>query len=85
MPNGINFDFSDDSQWKAYVAQQFGILAERTEGLKELKEDVPVLKQEIIQIKEDMKSDKYWGNVKAASGPVMVILHAVAHKLGINV
>jgi hypothetical protein len=85
MPNGLNFDLSDDSQFKAYVAQQFGILAERTEGLKELKTDVPLLKQEVADIRQDMKDDKLWANIKAYSGPVMVVLHVAAKKIGFNI
>ena len=85
MPNGINFDISDDAQFKAFVVQQFGILAERTEGIKELKKDVPVLQLEVKDIREDMKDDKFWSNVRGYSGPVLVGLHIVARKLGINI
>jgi len=35
-------------------------------------------------IEEDMKDQKFWGNVKASSGPVMVMLHIAAHKLGLK-
>jgi hypothetical protein len=83
--NGIAFDISDDQQFKTFVVQQFGILGERTQGLAELKKDVPVLQQEVKDIREQMKSDKFWGNVKAASGPVLVALHIAAKKIGINI
>ncbi len=38
----------------------------------------------ISAIEVDMKDQKFWGNVKAASGPVMVMLHIAAHKLGLK-
>lgn len=85
MPNGVIYDISDDNQFKAYVAQQFGILAERTKGLSELKEDVPVLKQEVKDIKDDMERKEFWHNVKSYSGPVLVGLHIIAKKLGLNI
>jgi hypothetical protein len=80
--NGISFDISDDAQFKTFVVQQFGILGERTRGLPELKENMPVLQQEVADIREDMKSDKFWGNVKSYSGIVGVAIHVAAHKLG---
>jgi len=86
MANGqISFDISDDNQFKSFVVQQFGILGERTQGLAELKKDVPVLQEEVKTIREDMKSDKFWGNVKASSGPILVALHLAAHKLGLKI
>lgn len=33
-------------------------------------------------VETDLKDQKFWGNVKSASGPVMVLLHVAAHKLG---
>lgn len=33
-------------------------------------------------IEDDAKTDKFWNNVKAYSGPVMVAVHVAAHKLG---
>ena len=85
MPNGLTFDISDDNQFKAYVAQHIGILVERTEGLKEIKVAVPLLKQEVDDIKQTMKDDKFWGNIKAYSGPVLVALHIAAKKIGLNI
>ena len=85
MANGISFDISDESQFRTFCVQQFGILGERTEGLKELKTKFPVLEQEVKDIREDMKDEKFWNNVKAYSGPVMVALHVAARKIGINI
>lgn len=85
MPNGINFNISDDSEFKAYVVQQFGILAERTEGLAGIKTAVPVLQTEVKEIKDDMERKEFWHNVKSYSGPVLVGLHIIAKKLGLNI
>jgi hypothetical protein len=85
MPNGLNFDISNDEQFKYFVVQQFSVLREQTEGLPQIKIDVPLLKQEVADLKKDIKDDKFWGNVKAASGPIMVALHIAAKKMGINI
>lgn len=85
MDNGLTFDISDDNQFRAYCVRQFGILAERTEGLKDIKRDVPILKQEVADLREDAKSDKFWDNVRGYSGIVGVALHIAAHKLGFKV
>jgi hypothetical protein len=83
MGNGVlTFDVSDDQQFKTFVVEKLGILTERTEGLKQIKVDVPLLKQEVADIRDDMKSDKFWTNVKSYSGIVGVALHVAAHKLG---
>jgi hypothetical protein len=39
----------------------------------------------IPKIEASIADDKRWQNIKHAAGPVMVILHAVARKLGIPV
>ena len=85
MPNGISFDISDDAQFKTFVVQQLGIIGERTQGISDIKRDVPVLKQEVADIREDMKSDKFWGNVKSYSGIIGVVFHMAAHKLGFKI
>jgi len=83
--NGVNFDISDDNQFRMYCVQQFGILADRTKGLEQIKVDVPLLKQELADVQEDIKDEKFWNNVKAYSGPILVGLHVVARKIGINI
>ncbi len=61
----------------------------------DLKEDIGGLKAEIAgfrgeagarisAIEIDAKDQKFWGNVKSFSGPVMVALHITAHKLGLK-
>lgn len=61
----------------------------------DLKEDIGNLKAEfsnfkgsagarITAIEQDTKDQKFWNNVKAYSGPVLVTLHVVAHKLGLK-
>jgi len=39
----------------------------------------------IAAIEADAKDQKFWNNVKAYSGPVMVALHVAARKIGINI
>ena len=85
MANGLTYDYSDENQFKAFLIQSLTQLQENTKDLPSIKieiKKIPLLEQEVNDIREDMKSDKFWGNVKSASGPVMVVLHAVAHKLG---
>jgi len=83
--NGVNFDISDDNQFRMYCVQQFGILTDRTQGLEKIKIDVPLLKQELADVREDIKDEKFWHNVKSAAGPFLVVAHIAAKKLGINI
>lgn len=83
--NGVNFDISDDSQFRAFCVQQFGVLMERTAGLSELKTEHAVMKQEIADIQTDMKDAKKWENIKMAVGPVMVFLHGLVRALGFHI
>jgi hypothetical protein len=88
MPNGLNYDYSDENEFKAFLIQSLTTLQENTKDLPDIKTEIkkiPLLEQDVIQIKTDMKDDKFWGNVKAASGPVMVALHIAAKKIGINI
>ena len=39
----------------------------------------------VAAVESDMKSDKFWSNVKAATGPFAVGLHIIAHKIGIKI
>jgi hypothetical protein len=36
-------------------------------------------------LEKDVKDEKFWNNVKAATGPFMVLLHVGAKKIGINI
>jgi hypothetical protein len=60
--NGLSFDISDDHQFKAYVVQQFGILGERTRCLDDLKDTaakVPVIAQEVADLRSDATKREY--------------------------
>jgi hypothetical protein len=85
MANGLQFDITNDEQFRYFVVQEFAALKEQTKGLPEIKVDVPVLKREVIEIREDINRDKFWNNLKLASGPFLVLLHAGARKLGWNI
>jgi hypothetical protein len=60
--NGLSFDISDDNQFKSYVVQQLATLAERTQGLRELHATVPVLEQEVKDLRSnaDKREYKQW-------------------------
>lgn len=86
MANGFTFEFSDQTQVNAYVLAQLSLLVDRTTGLAELKSEHAVLKQEISDIQDDMKSAKKWENIKLfIVVPLVAALHAVARALGANV
>jgi hypothetical protein len=81
MANGIKFDFSNENDFKAYVVQQLGKL----DGVVAKADKVPIIEQEVADIRKTMDEDKLWTNIKSYSGPVLVGLHIAAKKLGINI
>jgi hypothetical protein len=88
MPNGINYDYSDENEFKAFLIQSLTELKSNTADLPTIKDEIkkiPLLDQEVKDIRKDMDRDKFWGNAKAASGPIMVALHIAAKKIGINI
>ena len=84
MPNGINFDYSNENEFKAYVVQQLGKL-DVLPDIKAKADKVPILETELNALRKEYDNSERWNNIKSASGPVMVALHIVAHKLGINI
>jgi hypothetical protein len=83
--SSLTFDISDDQQFRQYCVQQFTKLDERTSGLSELREQHAVLKQEVSDIRQDMKDEKFWGNVKIAIAPLLVVLHGLGRALGLHI
>lgn len=84
MSNGILFDYSNESEFKAYVVQQLGKL-DVLPDIQAKANRVPLIEQEVKDLKADMKDEKLWGNVKSFSGPVMVALHVAARAVGIKI
>jgi hypothetical protein len=84
MGNGIQFDYSNESEFKAYVVQQLGKL-DILPDLQAKANRVPLIELELKDIREDIKDQKFWGNVKSFSGPIMVGLHVAARALGLKV
>jgi hypothetical protein len=62
--NGITFDLSDDNQFRQYCVQQFTLLGERTAGFAELKAKIPVIEQEVKDLRDDAKTQSWrqWGH-----------------------
>jgi hypothetical protein len=84
----LNYDFSRAEERDAFIVGSLRLLEERTKCLEDLKPLIPrvdKMEVEITGIKEDVKDAKFWGNFKTALGPVLVLLHVTAHKLGIPI
>jgi hypothetical protein len=70
----------------ADLKQDIGDLKAEVAGFKgAFTSDLKAANVRMKNIEDDMKDQKFWGNVKASSGPFLVALHIVAHKLGIKV
>lgn len=80
--NGITFDYSSDSEFKAFCVQKLTLLEERTSGLEALKTNVTTLQTQMEDVEGRIKDTAYWNNVKLAIAPVLVAAHAIARKLG---
>lgn len=86
MADEISFDISDDHQFKTYVVKQLSVLGERTLPLESMREKlgkVDVLESRVDGLHETVTSDRKWSRVQSAIGPVMVVIHGIAHKFGI--
>lgn len=79
--NGITFDYSNDSEFKAYVVTQLGKL----DGLKQNADKVPVIEQAFKDLRREYDDSQKWNNIKSFAGPVLVALHVAARSLGIKI
>lgn len=45
--------------------------------------EIRSIKDDVQGVKDGIKDDKFWHNIKAYSGPVMVVVYGVAKKIGL--